>query len=90
MLSQSKQNKKGVTCEDLLTALHFLKTYSTEDHLSNLFGNTSKIFREKYEEALFILTDLDIICFENRKVKENLHHKAKISIDGTDSPIQEQ
>ena len=62
MLSQSETNKNGVTCKDLLLA-HFLKTYATEDHISNLFGNTSKTFREKYKEALFILADLDIICF---------------------------
>jgi hypothetical protein len=65
--------------------------YHSHPHpIRQLFGITSKTHREKYKEAVFILADLDIIDFEKRKVKEHLNDKAKISIDGTDCPIQEQ
>ena len=90
MLKDPETEKKGIVCNDLLMALHFLKTYSTEDHLSKLFNVTSKTFRKRYKPALFVLANLNIICFEDRHVPGNINHKAKISIDGTDCRIQEQ
>ena len=90
MLKDSETAKNGIVCTDLLMALHFFKTYTTEDHLSKLFNVTAKTFRERYKPALFILANLNVICFEDCHVPDNKHHKAKISIDGTDCRIQEQ
>ena len=62
----------GVTIQDLLKALYFLKCYSTETQLSKLFGITEKTFRERYKPALRILTDLPVTCWGNRKVIGNM------------------
>ena len=90
MLKDPETGGKGIVCGDLLMALHFLKTYSTEDHLSKLFNFTVKTFRKRYKLALFILANLNIICFKDRHVPGNMKHKAKISIDGTECRIKEQ
>ena len=72
-VERQRNGGKGIVCGHLLMALHFLKTYASEDHLSKLFNVTVKTFREKYKPTLFILANLN-------HVPGNKNHKAKISI----------
>jgi len=90
MLLSPDTEEKKVVLQDLLKVLHFLKCYSTETHSCQLFNCTEKTFRSKYKPALIILAGIPIICFEKRRTLQNIRHKAKISIDGTDCMIQEQ
>ena len=79
----------SVGLKDFLMLLHFLKTYSSETVLCRLFGITEKTFRSKYKKALSLLARIPIICWENRRLIENMDHRAKVSIDGTDCLIFE-
>ena len=90
MLVQVDTVQKKIILQDLLKALHFLKCYSTETQLCQLFTCTEKTFRSRYKPALLILAAIPTICFEDRHTVGNIRHKAKISIDGTDCMIPEQ
>ena len=79
----------NISLTDFLMVLHFLKIYSNETVLSNLFHTTEKTFRSKYKKALSLLSSIPVICWENRNLVENSRHRAKVSIDGTDCRIFE-
>ena len=60
--------------KDLLKCMHFLRVYSTEENLCDLFNVNEKTFRIRYKRALKALAWLPLICWQSRHVQENSSH----------------
>ena len=75
---------------DLLMGLHFLKAYSTEAVNAALFNVTPKTFRKRAWRCIHQLASWDdIVVWDNRHTERNEGFTVKVSVDGTDCPIQE-
>ena len=79
----------GIFPIHLLWALLLAKNYCTENVLSGLCDVTEKTYRKQSWIVLGLISDLDIIDFDKRKVGRRVGNRCLISIDGTDCQIQE-
>ena len=73
----------------LLMSLHFLKAYNAEGINATLFRCSEKTLRQHCWNGIKILSNLALINWEDRNLDGNEGNEIRISIDGTDCPIQE-
>ena len=89
-LMRSQHGNHGQTVKDLLWTFHWFKNYGTEENTATTLGTTDKTLREHLWPTIELIESLDIINWEQRKVRAAPWNQCRVSVDGTDFRILEQ